>query len=214
MIPIWPADLPQRPRRDNWNGGPVEARVHFEPERGPPIERAGVTALTEVFSATFQNLTTAQRVAFRSWFATSLNQGVTWFAWRDPVVQDVALWKIKSRETAYEFTAKGAGWHDLALTLLRHPGQPWWAGYAMGGEEGEASPLRLPFVVADYANGVFGVDLVRGTAAAVAAVAGTFDVYAFNDDLTVDVALAEVVTGGDIPAAAPAGVLRILAFAP
>lgn len=207
MIPIWPQAFPQAPRRNNWTGGPIDERLRFTPDRGPAIERVGATALTEEFTATFQNFSTDQRAAFRDWFAGDLSSGVNWFAWRDPVLEDVALWRIVGGNgPAYSFAAKGAGWHDLTVKLMRHPADPWFAPYASGGV------LRLPFVVADYARGVFGVDLARKPAAAVALVAGTFDVFSTRPGQSTLVERGRVVTAGGIPAAAPAGVSRILAF--
>lgn len=208
MIPIWPSSLPQAPRRNNWTGGPRDERIRFEPDRGPPIERVGATGVTEEFSASFMNLSNAQRAVFRDWFDGDLAKGTQWFAWRDPVIGDVSLWKILSdgRSQAYSFTAKGAGWNDLALNLMRRPGDLWYAPYATEGV------LRLPYVVADYALDIFGVDLARTAAASVAAVSGVFDVYTTLSDLSTLVELGHSVTAGDIPATAPVGVSRILAY--
>ena len=207
MIPIWPASLRQAPRRNSWTGGPIDERIRFEPDRGPAMERVGATALTEEFHATFPNFSNDQRATFRAWFDDDLAKGVRWFAWRDPVLEDVALWRIVSGSgTAYNFAAKGAGWHDLSFKVTRHPANPWYAPYATEGL------LRLPFVVADYAGGVFGVDLARVAAASVAAASGTFDVVTTRPGQSTLVERGRVVAPGGIPATPPAGVSRILAY--
>lgn len=208
MIPIWPHSLPQAPRRNNWTGGPRDERIRFEPDRGPPIDRVGATGATEEFNASFMNLSNAQRATFRAWFDGDLAKGTQWFAWRDPVIGDVSLWKIMSdgRSQAYSFTAKGAGWNDLSLNLMRRPGAVWYAPYVAEGV------LRLPYVVADYTNDVFGVDLARSPAASVAAVSGVFDVFTTRPGSSTLVERGHTVTAGDIPATAPVGVTRILAF--
>lgn len=207
MIPVWPSSFPQRPRRLNWTGGPKDERVRFEPDRGPPLERLGSTAITEEFSATFQNFSTAQRAGFRTWFADDLAQGVQWFAWRDPVLNDVSLWKITAGGgAAYSFAAKGAGWHDLTIRLIRHPVDPWYAPYVGTGD------LRLPLAVADYENNVFGYDLARRPASVMPNVRGTLDVFTTRPGQSTLVERARLVALGEIPAVAPAGVSRILAY--
>lgn len=209
MIPIWPHTLRQSPRRNNWTGGARDERVTFDPDRGPPLDRVGATAQTYDFSAQFPNFSNAQRAEFIRWFREDLALGVRWFAWRDPVTQEVALWKIVADQQAFSFTSKGAGWHDLSLRLLRRPVSPWWASYCDTG-----AILRPPAIVADYTGSVFGVDLARGAAAAVAAASGTFDVVTTRPGVGTTVETNRTLVPGDIPATPPAGVARILAYLP
>ncbi|MCV2870632.1 hypothetical protein OEW28_18625 [Defluviimonas sp. WL0002] len=208
LPPIWPASLPQTPRRGAWVGGPTEARVQFEAEYGPPIERARTTADMEVYSATYPNLSNAARAAFMAFFAGDLGRGVNRFAMRDPVTQDLGLWKVLGDgRQPYVLTAKQAGWNDLTLTLMKMPGAIWYAPYATA-----TGDLRLPYVVADYENGVFGVDGVRTTAAAVAAVTGQFDLYTTATGGAVTEELDHSVFAGDVPATAPGGVAKIVGY--
>ena len=210
LPPIWPSSLPQTPRRGSWVGGPVEARVQFEADYGPPIERARTTADIEVYSATFPNLSNAARAVFTAFFAGDLARGINRFAMRDPVTQDLGLWKvIGDGRQPYVLTAKQAGWNDLSLSLMKMPGAIWYAPYATA-----TGDLRLPYVVADYENDIFGVDGVRTTASAVAAVSGTFDLITTETDDDVVTELNHAVIAGDIPATAPVGVAKIVAFVP
>ena len=164
-----------------------------------------MTGETRLFEAAFPSLSGAMRTTFETWFRDDLQSGVLRFSWRDPVSNEIALWQIVAQgELAYSVTSLGADRHELNVSLMRMPGTPWWASYALAGDS------RAPFAVADYANGVFGVEGSRTTAAAVAAVAGTFDVYTTDGGVTEE--LNHAVTAGDIPASAPGSVTLIRAF--
>lgn len=206
MIPSFPSSLRQEPRRRDWTGGAQNVLHQFEAEDGPPIVRPRVTGETAVFSAVFPNLSDAQRATFEAWFRNDLRRGALAFAWRDPVDGTVGRWRIVPDTLAYSFTSKGAGWHDLSLTLMRLPGTPWWAPYVLAGT------TRVPHVVADYANAVFGVDSVKTAASAVALVAGIFDLYTTDGTTTEE--LAKTVLAGDIPATAPGTVTKIVGYIP
>ena len=209
MIPIFPADLPQSPRRSNWTGGPRDERVSFAPDRGPAIERPGSTAATEVWQATFPRLTNAQLATFRTFALDELAGGVLPFAWRDPVLEDVAIWTLlKTGEQLYSVTALGAGRNDVSVGLMRRPGPVWWAPYVLEGQ------VRLPYAVAHYGIGVFGVDLQRVAAAAVAAVSGVFDVYTSVPGFPTVLEPSRTLVPGDIPATAPIPGAVIRAFPP
>lgn len=196
------------PARGRWSGGPRDERAVFSPEIGPPISRRRTTGETRAFEATFANFTGAMRASFEAWFRDHLQGGVKRFSWRDPVSDEIALWQIVSGgDLAYSFTAQGADRHQLSLNLLRMPGTPWWAPYALAGDN------RAPYAVADYAGSVFGVEGARSTAAEVAAVAGTFDVYT-TDGSGTTAELNHVLIAGDIPATAPGTITLIRAFVP
>lgn len=211
MIPIWPANLPQRPSVRDFTGSPLNAVASFAPEDGPSIDRPKVTAETWVYGATFERLTFAQRTAFLTFWRDALKRGALAFAWPDPVEGTVWTWKIRGgRERAFELVPRLADRCDLKIgELMRLPGPPWWQPYALVTAAGAA---RLPFAVADYTAGVFGVDLARSTGAAVAAVSGTFDVYTTATGGTVTIEAAHAVSAGDIPATAPGGVAKIVAY--
>ena len=209
MIPVWPAALPQTPARGQFTGGPRNSRVSFQPDRGPSIDRLGDTAETVQRTAVFPQIKTATLNVFRTWFATDLRRGTLPYAWRDPIDGLAWRWKIIGDELDYEETSRGATLHDLSLRLTRLPGRPWWQPYCT-----DTGNLRLPFVVADYANGIFGVDLKRTPASAVAAVAGTFDIWNTTTLGVTTVSLSQVITAGGIPATAPGGVAKRIAYLP
>lgn len=204
----WPAGLRQFPRRDAFNGGPVDTRAAFQTEIGVPIHRARFTANPETYDATFPNLTQSDLVLFRA-FITSLGRGVSPFAWRDPVIGDPARWKILGNGARlYDVVPHGADRHDLTLKLMRLPGTPWWAAYVRPGKS------VVPDVVADWNAGVFGIDGAKVAASALPAVAGTFDVWSVSSTDVESFSAGVVIAPGGIPATAPALVKRRVYFAP
>lgn len=210
MIPAFPASLPQTPRRGSWDGGPRDTRRSFQPEQGPPLMRRSTTAEFFVYEGViFPNLKAADRTVWADFVREDLQGGALAFSWQDPDLQQVFLWKITPGDFLYKLNNRGADLRDLTVSLERRPGPPWWSGYCLAGDN------RAPAVVADYVNGVFGVNGIRGTAAQVAAAAGTFDVYTTSaPGGVVTSELAHVVLAGDIPATAPGGVGLIRAFLP
>lgn len=154
----WPASLPQTPRRGAWVGGPQDSRAQFQPEYGPPITRRRTTADMRMFDATWPNLSTAERATFEAFYETDLVGGSQPFAMLDPVSGEVARWKIAGDGSMpYSLTAKGAGWHDLSMRLIRLPGSTWFAPYLPAGT------LEVPDLVLDFAAQVYGVNGVRKT---------------------------------------------------
>ncbi|MFN7224472.1 MAG: hypothetical protein ACK4MS_10680 [Paracoccaceae bacterium] len=120
--PIWPETLPQTPRRGTWTGGPVDERVSFKADRGPPIERAGVTAAHQTWGGTFPNLKPFQVEEWDRFVANDLRGGMVPFLWRDPITGQMALWKLMPRGGAtYELSARGATLTDLTVQLMRLP---------------------------------------------------------------------------------------------
>lgn len=120
--PEWPELLPQTPRRGNWTGGMVDERVSFRPDRGPPIERAGVTAPHETWGGTFPNLKPAQVVEWLRFVAEDLRYGTIPFLWTDPNTGQPALWKLMKRgDLLYELSSQGATLTDLTVQMMRLP---------------------------------------------------------------------------------------------
>jgi hypothetical protein len=209
MIPYWPTNVPDCPERYRATGGPVDARAAFQPERGPEITRAATTARWEEWTVPMSPFTLAQFNAFEAWFDASLARGSKAFAWRHPVTGVIGLWRFKSAPRPYDVSQTAKGYVLVSFTALRQPGTPWWSPYVRAGEN------RVPYAVADYAGSVFGVAGLRTAASAVAAVAGTYDVYTTaTPSGTVTEELAHVVIAGDIPASAPVGVSKIVAYLP
>ena len=171
----WPASLPQLPKREAFNGGPLDTRAAFNPEYGPPILRARTTASPRTFDATFRNLKLVQMQAFEAFLSTDLGGAVKSFAWRDPIFGDPALWKIMGNGgRIYDVIPRGADLHDITLKLMRLPGTPWWAPYVRPGAS------VVPKVVADWNAGVYGIDGAKVLASALPAVTGTFNVYSVS----------------------------------
>lgn len=209
MIPYWPEDVPSCPERHRATGGPIEARVGFQPERGPEITRPGTTARWEEWSVPMAPFTLAQFNAFETWFDADLSRGSKAFAWRHPITDVIGLWRFKTGQRPYEVGQTAKGYVLVSFTALRQPGTPWWSPYVRAGEN------RVPYAVADYANSVFGVDGLRTAASAVALVAGTYDVYTTaTPSGIVTEQLSRVLTAGQIPASAPGGVSKIVAYLP
>lgn len=207
--PNWPATLPQFPKREAFNGGPMDTRASFVPEYGPPITRARTTAVPRTFDATFRNLKLAQMQAFEAFLATSLGGAVRSFSWRDPIFGDAALWKIMgSGGRIYDVMPRGADLHDLTLKLMRLPGTPWWAPYVRPGES------IVPEVVADWTAGVYGIGGEKVLASALPAVTGTFNVYSVSSTDVETYSAGVVIAPGGIPASAPALTKRRMYFTP
>ncbi len=209
MIPYWPTNVPDCPERYRATGGPVEARASFQPERGPEITRPATTARWEEWQVPMSPFTVAEFNTFETWFDTTLARGSKAFAWRHPVTGVIGLWRFKIGQRPYEVAQTAKGYVLVSFSALRQPGTPWWSPYVRPGEN------RVPYAVADYAGSVFGVAGLRTAASAVAAVAGAYDVYTTaTPSGVVTEELAHVVVAGDIPATAPGGVSRIVAFIP
>lgn len=208
-VPYWPASLRQQPQRGSWTGGPQDSRVRFDPDYGPPLQRRRTTADAKVYQAVFGQMTGAQRATFDAFYQTDLAGGVLSFCWRDPVLDDVAMWRILgSGQQAYEFAAQGADRHALTLQLMRLPGAPAFAPYLRAGSS------KPPEVVADWFAGVYIIGGKKVVASALTAVAGTFDVYSTSSTDVETFAAAQVITAGGIPATAPALTKRRVYFLP
>ncbi len=207
--PAWPASLPQFPRREAFNGGPLDTRAAFNPEYGPPIFRARTTAAPETYDATFRNLKLTQLQTFDAFITTSLGGGIRSFSWRDPVMGDPALWKVLGNGgRLYDIVPRGADLHDLTLKLMRLPGTPWWAPYV------RPALSVVPEVVADWDAGVYGIGGSKVAASALPAVTGTFNVYSVSSTDVETFTAGVVITAGGIPATAPALTKRRIYFTP
>ena len=156
--PAWPAGLPQTPRRGAWTGGPQDTRAKFQPDAGPPLTRRRTTADAFTFDATFPNLSNTQRAQFEAFWRDDLVGGSLPFVMRDPVTQEAARWLIAGDgSSAWSLVAKGAGWNDLTLRLVRLPGATWFAPYLPAGT------LLVPDLVLDFASQVYGIEGQRRT---------------------------------------------------
>lgn len=207
-VPSWPASLPQTPRRQSWTGGAQESRATFQPDYGPPVVRRRTTGDAMLYECVFPQMSGAQRAAFVNFWHVDLQGGSLSYSWRDPVLGDVARWRILGGSgRAWDFTALGADLHDLSLSLMRLPGTPWWAAYVRPNEN------EVPVVVADWNAGVYGYEGNRVAASALPTISGTFDVWSVSTSNVETFAAAQVIAAGGIPATAPLNVKRRTYFA-
>ena len=206
-VPFWPTDMPQS-MTTAISGGPQDGRVSFQPDYGPPIERKRTTGLVHTYTLDFGPITRTQLSAFESWFQNTVANGAKTFIMRDPFHDKPKWWRIASSDPVYQLQGVSETHVNLSFTGMMLPADPWFADYV------EANTSRVPHVVADYVNSVFGVNGVKGTGSDVAAVSGVFDVYTYYTNGTMTEELNKTVNAGDIPATAPAGVDKILAFDP
>jgi hypothetical protein len=157
-VPHWPPAMRQTPQRGSWTGGPQDTRAKFEPDYGPALMRRRTTARFEKWQGVFPNLNAAMRSAFLNFCHDTLQDGALAFCWRDPVTDEVALWKIEgSGELLYQFAENGAGLRDLNLQLMRLPGTPWWAASV------RAVSSVPPETVLDFQAGRYGRPPLRQT---------------------------------------------------
>lgn len=212
MIALWPSEISMAPRVGSWGGGPRDERASFQPESGPPIMRRRVTGRTAEFSVTFPGLRASQVAAFEAWYDADLGGGSLPFLFRDPVRGDVARWIIPSGNAQpYSIAQVSGNIIDLSMTLLRMPGNAAVAPYVVVQVD---CSLRAPHVVADYDAGRFLIDGDSVPASAVAAISGTYGVLTVYQSGSEAWANSVAVSAGDIPATAPVGVSRIMAFVP
>jgi len=206
-VPFWPTSLPQSVTT-TIAGGPQDGRVSFQPDFGPPIERKRTSGLVKVYDMDFGAVDRTQLATFETWFEGTVANGALKFILRDPFDNSPKWWRIVSSDPVYQLAGVSDTHANLAFKGMRLPQVPWFANYV------EANTSRVPHVVADYVNSIFGVNGVKGTGSDVAAVSGVFDVYTYYTNGNVTEELSKTVNAGDIPATQPSGVDKILAFDP
>ncbi len=137
-----------------------------------------------------------------------LSLGAQAFLFPHPITKAPRAWQFAPDAPPYSVAMAPKSYLLVQFRLYGLPLDPWFADYV------PANTGRVPAVVADYDNAVFGINGVTSTAAAVALVAGTFDVFTTSDTAVVTEELNHAVLAGDIPATAPANVSKIVAFDP
>lgn len=147
MIPVWPQGFMQTPKKNTWTGSPLESRAVFQPEVGPPIYRARMTAEPWSFRGTFPLADEAERTAFWEFWA-AIKCGTKEFLWRDPLAGDVRRWKFAGSEPVRQTDVTGLR-SDIAISVIRLPGTPWWAALMPPG------PLVAPRAAYDFGRGLF-----------------------------------------------------------
>lgn len=198
MIKYWPEGLPQSPET-GMDMSPVGVLAEFAPDVGASIARPRTTGAPMIaeMSWVFED---GQIADFSEWFK-SLGQGAQKFAMRDVPMDAVRLWRFMS-PYRMRFLLKGRARVSARVMML--PGEPWFAPY---NREGLSS---VPSFVADYENGIYGIDGVKGVASDMPNIAGTFLVRRTK---TWQVTFGqETLTAGDITQAQPPLTLRIEGF--
>lgn len=203
-VAFWPTSLPQIPQARSFRGGPQDNRVAFQPMAGVPITRPRTTGMVKQITAVFRQLTWSQFETFEGFVATDINQGSSSFIWRHPVGGDPRWWRLAGGETLYQEEHLENGRVNVSLALYLQPAIPWFADYIPAGVS------RVPYFVADYANGVYGIDGKTVAASALTTIAGTFWVQRTT---TTEITEAqETLIATDIPASAPGTTTKIIGF--
>lgn len=202
----WPTTVPICPERNAVRGAPQENRLAFVPARGPAVTRRGSTVSVDRFSVPMSAWTRAQFAVFEDWFREDLEQGALSFGWPHPMSGAAREYRFAVGEAPYEFAQAPVGFVRVRFDLVGISLVPWWAGYVPEGTG------RVPYAVADYQNGVYGIEGEIATPAEIALVAGTFDVHTTDTGDVTTVELNHAVVAGDIPASQPGGVNRIVAY--
>nr|WP_309504277.1 hypothetical protein [uncultured Roseovarius sp.] len=205
MIPYWPTTLPQRPSI-RAAGGPMDNRVSFEPDFGAPIQRPKASDAPELFDIAFEVFTLSEYEIFKAWFKSDLAFGANRFIWRHPIGDAVEWFRVAAQEPPFNASAASGGqFVSLTTRIMRLPGTPWFADYVPDDSS------RVPDFVADYDNGVYGIDGEKVAAASLTSIAG--DYFTITTDGSGVTSVNETLTGGDIPATAPGTVTSIIGFA-
>lgn len=184
------------------DGGDINAKRSFEPDMGPPIERAATTASVESWQLRVAVKSDENLAAMMAWGRGTLAQWVLPFIWRHPHTGAVTKWKFLGAPRVVRI---GSQSFMLSFSALRLPGVPWFAPYVPG------TRARLPAWVADYDGGVYGVGDARGVAADLSALSGTYEVWKKRSSGTQG--FSERTYSGDIPTSAPVGVDWLVGFA-
>ena len=202
MITGWPSAIQSYPLKQI-TGGPVDNLASFVTDVGPPISRPRSTALVEAWDMAVVFQTRAHAAIFEAWWRDDLAFGSSPFIWRHPRTKAVGKWRIPQQ---FKWAGLGGEITQVSFAAMALPGSVWFAAYV------PEETARVPYFVADYASGIYGVDAVKGVASGLAAVAGTYEVWTYLSTGTVTIGL--ITYAGTVPQTAPSGVTKIVGFLP
>jgi hypothetical protein len=213
LMSVWPAGFLQTPRRSNgWETAPFDTRATFDPETGPPLMRARVTAEAWSASATFPSIDVAERAAFLA-FWDEIGRGARPFLWRDPDGAAIRKWTVAPGQSL-RFAKLSANRWDMTLALIRLPSTPWWATLI--------PPNRLvaPKAAYDLQRGLYhngtaqvGAAAAIGAGPSLIAAHGLSDVRLLTTGGAATVLLAQTLTAGWWPPSPPPLLASITVFA-
>lgn len=179
----------------------VDARSSFQPEFGPPITRLRANTYMETWSLNFMFETRDIRATFDAWYKDDLKQGSLPYIWRHPDTGVVSRWKmLGSRSKSY----RGAEWAQVSFDALLLPGAVWYADYVL------PPYVPLPYFVADYANGVYGVDGAKTESSALASVTGEYDVW--TTTTSGSSTISRVTYGSGVPTTGAGGIAKRVGY--
>ncbi len=202
MISSWPLKKAFYPTR-RATGTDMSFRRTFTPDVGPDIDRLSSTVSMEDWSMQLIISSDYEYVKFMDWGRVELKQWIQPFIWRHPRSKSVTKWKFVGTPQDEKL---GVGIYEIRFRVYRMPGIPWFAPYVLGDR------VNLPLFVADYQNGIYGVDGIRGVSSDLNSVSGTYKIWTtYNDGSLARFSRATYVSG---PAFPPASNLNsILGFA-
>ncbi|WP_276862340.1 hypothetical protein, partial [Haematobacter missouriensis] len=102
VVAQWPFGVPDCIMPLSPQGGLQDARVSFEPEVGPAIERPKATWTPDVYSVQLVLISVPQFQAFERWYKNDLRQGVLPFEFYHPITKARSAWKIVKGDPAYQ----------------------------------------------------------------------------------------------------------------
>lgn len=198
-IPYWPETLPQSPQT-GLDLSPQDVRATFTPAIGEPVSRPRTTGAPFIADAEWV-FSGDQIGTFEAFYANDLGQGSQRFAMRDPISDELRMWRFIDtyrRQFPVKWVAR------VQAKIMRLPGAPWFAPY------GRAGLSTVPAFVADYGSGFYGIDGAKATAADMPGISGT---YLVRRTTTTTISEGqETLVAGDITAAQPAGTVKIVGY--
>lgn len=117
-LTFWPSALPQAPL-PGLRGGPQRAKVFFQPDRGPSIDRLGASSVVRNASFSFDLTSFEQLRIFEEWYNTDLRQGSLPFLMVDVHDDHVYEWKFSTDDPPYETNSDRGTYVVLSMKLQR-----------------------------------------------------------------------------------------------
>lgn len=212
LMPVWPAGFLPAPKRDAWEGVPFDSRAAFEPEVGPPMFRARVTAEAWQFSGVFPTVDLTERDAFFAFWG-EIKAGSLPFLWRDSAYGGAIRKWLFAKDNAYRIAQVAHGFWDIRVAMIRLASTPWWASLI------PADRLVAPVAAYDMVRGLYhdgtaqiGASAAISGAPGIIRAHGTRDVRLLTGAGVATVLLSQNMTAGWWPGSPPVGLASITVF--